>query len=303
MDGVSKIKEGGSGSSGGTGGGGTGIKSTWKKLKGKKKKQRNMTAPEIRTQDLKDAINEHESRKNPRGLAALKEDEDDKKGGEKSKSPYSKKQIKEKSSTEPLNSSKLKSPEVSEIVFRNERAESPVSSEETLLSQPILSESSDSLNPQLEVEIELTSPSRSENDVIILEPLELSQASGSGKHSGVSLSQSETYTGTDEHVSTQSSSDVVIVLNDDLNQESNFDVVWNDGSEIKEEQSISVDDYAHNSYLNGSAMLYEEFGSKHHKLNLERVHEFLESSKEMKPWDLSLLNDWDGWMVARKNIV
>lgn len=299
--GTAKAKDAGSGAAGG-GGGGAGLISTWKKLKGKKKK-RNLTAPEISTQDLKAAMTEDLHTTSTSTLAPVRES--DQKEGGKGKARFGKKQGKDKAGTlEPKDVRSASS--ASEIVFKNELADSPVLSEGVYLSQgsPSFSHVSSSRvdsggghNDPTASEISgtplTTSAGSKSSDVIILEPLDLSQTSG--KHSGVSLSQPEHFTGTDEHFSTQSSSEIAMSggLMDSQSNEG-----WSN-KVAKEDDDVH---YERGSYLQGSSRLYEEYGSKQHKLNLERVHAFLESSGEVEPVDLSMLHDWDGWMIANREI-
>ena len=288
---------GGGGGGGGSSGGGTGLISTWKKLKGKKKKQRNLTAPEISSQELKAAMDDTGSTTTLTPVA-----ENEKKDGGKTKTRFGKKQGKEK--TEPQ---KQKS---SEIVLKNDLADSPGLPEENFLSQvsdldhPSLSEPSGGTPHENDsapiVEVSITSPASisgsKSSDVIVLEPLDLSQVSG--KQSGASLSQSETFTGNDEHLSTQSSAEVPISggLIEEGQQNSHSEG-W------RRKEGTSEDVHYEGSYFQGSAKLYKEYGNKQHKLNLERVRVFLESSGEREPMDLSVLQDWDGWMVANREIM
>lgn len=304
---------GGSGSSGGgststSSGGGTGLKNTWKKLKGKKKKQRNLTAPEISSQDLKAAgVSNDSHHTSTATLSPLKEDgasekKDGKKGGKH------RKQSKDSSSA-----SKGKTAGLGETVFMNVLAESPVGS----LSQP-----DDHLHHHHRAatggasssEVDILSPSdrkskSSASDVIILEPLSLSQTSG--KHSAVSLSQPDTFTGNEDHFSTQSSSEVgpSNALTNEA-QHGSGGGGW--GGRLREEteeeegeegEGRGYDMDHMGSYLRGSSTLYKSYGSKQHRLNLERVHEFLESTGELEPQDLTVLQDWDGWMTASRDIV
>lgn len=276
-----KSKDGGTGGGGSGGGGGTGIISTWKKLKGKKKKQRNLTAPEIRSQDLKAAMSDETSTASTSTLAPVMES--DKKDG-KVRTRFGKKQNKEKSASEARSASSA-----GEIVLKNDMADSPVLSEETSC------QISPSLPPATISQGDPAAPtaisSSKSSDVIVLEPLDLSQTSE--KHSAASLSQSEPFTGIDEHFSTQSSSEIAI--SGSLQQ---INEGWDDKEVAREDDTH----YEQGSYLQGSSRLYEDYGSKQHKLNLERVHAFLESSGEIEPVDLSVLQDWDGWMIASREI-
>ena len=265
-----------------------------KKLKGKKKKQRNLTAPEISAQDIKTAMSEGGISNSPSlaPLAEIKEAETKKDGGKTGKARFGKKQAKEKESTKDNRSTSA----APEIVFRNERADSPiVSAEEDMFSQRSDPELSQAAAAGSEVGIAPPAPptadSSKSSDAIISETLDLSQVSG--KHSGTSLSQSETFA---EQFSTQSSSEPAI---------SSILLGGSQGNEGWDNRDMGRDDDVHyeGSFLQGSTKLYDNYGSKQHQLNLERVKVFLESSGEIEPLDLSVLHDWDGWMVASREIM
>ena len=49
--------------------------------------------------------------------------------------------------------------------------------------------------------------------------------------------------------------------------------------------------------------VYEIFGDKKHKKSLRLIQEFLESTGEHEPADLTVLQEWDGWAVASRDIV
>ena len=49
--------------------------------------------------------------------------------------------------------------------------------------------------------------------------------------------------------------------------------------------------------------LYACFGGEKHRQILGTIQEFLESSGEFEPVDLSVLQDWDGWTIASGEIV
>ena len=306
MRGAPKAKEAASASStsvagsGGGGGGGAGLISTWKKLKGKKKKQRNLTAPEILTEDLKAAMTEESlSAVSSSTLQPVKEEDGaEKKGkgrfGKKSKDKSMSDILKRKSSTSP-----------GEVVLRNELVESPSMSDDHALSQSnqTLSQLSDQLAPvDSEVGILPVDPKpKTTSDVIILEPLSLSQTSE--KHSGLSLSQPDPFAGHDDHLSTQSSSDIPIgnTLIDANQTADSSSGIWGESRNTsREDGDIGTEGRpADQQRIN---KMYREYGSKEHKLNLERVFEFLKSSGETEPADLSVLLDWDGWMVASRDI-
>lgn len=283
--GTPKPKDGGGSAAGGSGtGGGTGLISTWKKLKGKKKKQRNLTAPEISTQDIK-AV----SMMNDTSTSTLTPVmERDKKEG-KTKTRFGRKQSKDKSGLDPK---ELRTSSVAEIVFKNDLADSPLLSEETSLSQMSPSLDGSHVDPAAS-DIDVTPPPAiPSSDIIVLEPLDLSQTSE--KHSGVSLSQSEPFTGTDEHFNTQSSTSETAISSGLTETNEGWD-----NKEVLNEDDIHYE----GTNFQGSSRMYKEYGSKQHKLNLERVHTFLESSGETEAVDLSVLQDWDGWMVASREIM
>lgn len=296
MRGTAKAKDSSSGgtstSGGGGGGGGTGLKNTWKKLKGKKKKQRNLTAPEISTQDIKAAMTDDAR---TTALTSVREDGSDKKG----KGIFGKKQPKE-------SPKKSASPAVlGETVFKNVQVDSPDVDPLSQRSDRTLSQPAEHTGSDADVISPSDAKSKSSmSDVIILEPLSLSQTSG--KHSTVSLSQSDAFVGNEDQFSSQSSAEVPIsnALLDTEHNADNDSVIWDNREAVKEEENIDEGGYnSLGSYLHGSSVLYNrDYGSKQHKLNLERVREFLESSSEMEPKDMSMLQDWDGWMVASKEI-
>lgn len=49
--------------------------------------------------------------------------------------------------------------------------------------------------------------------------------------------------------------------------------------------------------------IYKDFGGEYHKQTLTEIDEFLDTSGEMEPDDLSKLEDWEGWMIASNKIV
>lgn len=278
-------------------GGGTGLISTWKRLKGKKKKQRNLTAPEISTQDVKTAMTDEADSTSTSMLTPLKEGVAEKREGGKGKGIFGRKQSK----TSADSKESLKPP-VAEIVFRNERAESPIVSDDNVLSQksePTLSQPDEAADGEM-IGTDLATNSKSSvSDYVVLEPLDLSQTSG--KHSGASLSQSETFAGIEDHCSTHSSTEAVVSNVESQHNIDNDSALWDNSEVIKEEGRVDYGDGGF--YWQVSTKLYKDYGNKQHKLNLESVHEFLESSGEIEPADLSVLQEWDGWMVASREIM
>lgn len=297
--GTPKAKDGTSGGTSGSGaggsGGGTGLINTFKKLKGKKKKQRNMTAPEISTQDIKAAMTDDAR---TTSLTPVKEDSTEKKEG-RGKGIFGKKQTPKTSKT-----STTSTP--GETVFRNLQVDVQDDHSLSQRSDHTLSQPMEHLSSDADIVSPTDAKSKSSmSDVIILEPLNLSQTSG--KHSGVSLSQSDAF-GNEEHLSTQSSVEIPISnsLLDSQHNMDNSNAIWDNREVVKEEDEDEEEEGRYNRLslcLQGSSALYADYGSKQHKLNLERVQEFLESSGEVEPKDLSVLQDWDGWMVASREIM
>ena len=171
-----------------------------------------------------------------------------------------------------------------------------------------------------EGESKLLSPKS--GDIVLVEDLsqisagKLSQVSG-GK---LSLSQSGTFTGPDEPYSTQSSIRSGGDHSIHHEHESGFIPNGVHSSEhdhhdlstgrLSEFDHISlpvdgdsVSQLHFGSFRRGCSRMYLEYGNKDHKLNLERVEEFLKSSMETEPVDLNILRDWDGWVMASKDIV
>jgi hypothetical protein len=296
--GTLKPKDGGTSGGGAGAGGGTGLISTWKKLKGKKKKQRNLTAPEISSQDIKAAsITDDSHTSVTPTLPSLKESEK-KEGGKSEKKDAAKARFggrKQSKGAEPKDVRSVSS--AAEIVFKNDMADSPLLTEETSLSQmsPSLDGSSHTDPAIGNIDGTLSAMSGSKScDVIVLEPLNLSQTSA-GKHSGMSLSQSEPM---DEHFNTQSSTSET-AISSELAEVQHGNDGW-DNKGLSKNEDVH---YEGSNFQRADTILYKNFGSKEHRLNLQRVQAFLESSGEMEAADLSVLQEWDGWMVANREIV
>ena len=49
--------------------------------------------------------------------------------------------------------------------------------------------------------------------------------------------------------------------------------------------------------------VYESFGDEKHRKSLQKIQQFLDSTEEDEPVDLTALQDWDGWTVASRDIV
>ena len=325
------------------GGHGAGLKSTWKKLKGKKKKQRNMTAPEISSEEFKAIHEEREKKKKSGTLEAVSEE----KGGKGSKGLFGKhtatvskeksRDIKKEYSIAEQNSAKASPKRVS--TSESLRMDTPSSVEESLsqksdhrLSQPDHDSHAHTVKSQMSsysgegtISVESKLSHSKSGDIVLIEDLsqisagKLSQVSGHSEK--FSHSQSEPYTGPDEHSSTQSSirsGGGLDHLEDDRHLRSEFLPNGVDGSDrglssdrmTSELDNMSmpldgdsVSQLHFGSFRRGCSRMYLEYGNKDHKLNLERVEEFLKSSGEMEPVDLNILRDWDGWVMASKHIV
>ena len=290
--------------------GGAGLKNTWKKLKGKKKKQRNLTAPAILPRSTE---SDGSQAGKPAALDTLEEDKTSSGGGhgffgKRSKSkekvnavsaPPLKKQDSQTSQSSPKNKRR------DVVGVRDEdllRTESPSSADDTSLSQKSDSRLSDE-QPPLKFHQSLLKRSTTDSvlaghsDFAFSETLKLS------------LSPSTTFAGMEEEpLSTQSSSDANVQISPfhqppDGSSSTGFlpngDITEEPTNTIEREESKEA---AEDDYRQGCPMLYSTFGDKQHKLNLKRVHQFLESSGEMTPEDLRILRDWDGWVLASKDI-
>jgi hypothetical protein len=327
INGLRGVDAKGKGGSGGGHGAG-GLKNTWKKLKGKKKKQRNLTAPEISSEEFK-AINEEKKKKSGTLESVNEERRAADREKEKNKHSTDKEMTRElkKTTTVDIKASPKRPVSTS---ADSHRVDTPSSVEDSPLSQksePRLSQPDHSSHPRKlrlssysgdhEGESKLLSPKS--GDIVLVEDLsqisagKLSQVSG-GK---LSLSQSGTFTGPDEPSSTQSS----IRSGGDhlIHHESGFIPNGVHGSDHDhhdlstsrlsgfEHDSLpmdgdSVSQLHFGSFRRGCTRMYLDYGNKDHKLNLERVEEFLKSSMEMEPVDLNILRDWDGWVMASKDI-
>ena len=288
--------------------GGAGLKNTWKRLKGKKKKQRNLTAPEISPQTMEFA---RAQAGKPAALDTLEEDKGSSGGGhgffgKRSKSkekvntvstPQLKKQDSQTSQASPKNKRRDVVGVKDEEILRTE---SPSSAEDTSLSQKSDSRLSDEQPLKFH---NLLKRSTTDSVLVAHSDFVFSESSK------LSLSPSGTFAGMEEEpLSTQSSSDANVQISPfhrppDGSSSTGFlpngDVMEErtNTREIEESKEAAEDDFRQ-----GCPTLYGEFGDKQHKLNLKRVQQFLESSGEMMPEDLRILQDWDGWVLASKDI-
>lgn len=305
-----------------TGSGGAGLKNTWKKLKGKKKKQRNLTAPEISPQSLQLAASQSSSsgKKMSTDLAPVKESEGEsgtrKEKGLSGKPSVSKDKLhaikhqdsenEKQATSSPSHVSSKNRNRTTSLGSREEfhRAESRSSVEDTSLSQKSDLRFSDEHSVG-----EKTTPSHtgsSKVDLVLSQPTDCSQTSVKLSHS-----QSGNFVTHEDHLSTQSSSDVNIQMSPLGHEHDQFlsgeqapavDIGFLSNSHLtlseKEQQEMMERDFT-----KGCPSIYTGYRDKQHTLNLKRVQEFLESSGEMEPVDLSVIRDWDGWMMASREIV
>ncbi len=295
--------------------GGTGLKSTWKKLKGKKKKQRNLTAPEIRPGQLL-SVGSVGSDGSPT-LTPVKESDSDgsipggkdpmgKRSGSREKvnavtSAKAKKHGSKESSGKvgKLSPKGIRRWSIGQKDERS-RTDSPSSTEDASLSQKSETRLSDE-HDQL-----LPASKQSTTDQSVFDHSDLSQASK------LSLSQPGTFLTNEEPLSTQSSSEVHIQLSpvhpaggDTEGGVANSDIPNGhaEGSREEEESEISRASHEERGSSSRSFRLYTDFGAETHQLNLKKVKGFLESSGETEPVDLSNLREWDGWTLASREIV
>lgn len=310
------LVRGGVGTSSGGSGGGTGI---WRKLKAKKKKQRNFTSPEITKEELRTAISTSKGNDNA-SLTPLKENDNDKKEavnlkeneGDKKEAgkEKGKKQAKEKASKE-TKTKRRKSKDVtkSNVVVLNLSVTPSDSEELSQRSNPSQSLTDNWHNIEEEVMAPLISTEPGNN--IVLKTLNLSQASDKNLIS-VSPSNSTTFIGNEERLSTRSSSDVAVLNSSSAaetesvrtREDRNSGLTWDSKESRKEmEEDRETEDDTYGAYLQGCTTLYKDYGTEEHRLNLNKVQEFLESSGEMEPVDLLLLQEWDGWVVAVRDIM
>ncbi len=273
--------------------GSAGLKGTWKKLKGKKKKQRNMTAPEISSQTIAEAA------KKSQALATVREDERNKgKGAIVGK--WSKKDSVNASTGEPNSSPRLRRVSVDTSMQRPASQSSNEDTSHVNLKLPPSVDHFDTQSEPTQTSTRVTTTPPKSADIVITEQFSLSQVSG--KISNHSLSQ-QSYTGPEDQYSTQSSSDIPISTFESADDgHFNLSDHHQENCRIQEWPEGGSGDLEEEAYKKGSLKLYWEFGDKQHKLNLQRVKEFLKSSGENEPVDLRVLLDWEGWMLASKEI-
>ena len=82
------------------------------------------------------------------------------------------------------------------------------------------------------------------------------------------------------------------------------------GTQNSQEDSVPSNKYVVNGPSSGDHQstrkyeaLYTTFGDEVHKQTLTDLHEYLDSSGETKPLDLSILQDWNGWVIGTTDVV
>ena len=147
-----------------------------------------------------------------------------------------------------------------------------------VVSQVILSkllEESEGKHGRVTVEEHLDKAKRPLNDLFV------------GDLSQLSLSQSGTYS---DHVTTSHSSQESLKHTNGITPSTTTDFM------LKEF-------LANEQFKNGCPDLYHSFGDTRHQANFEKVLNFLSSTGEEKPVDLSVLQDWDGWSLTNKDLM
>lgn len=270
---------GGSSSCGGGGGGGSsggGLKNTLKKMKpsGKKKRQRNITAPEISAEALKGYRKDHAPTKpskegTGRGL-------------------FGKKQLSKDGGGSP----------------QKKRREQDIREEEGNLVQEALSNREDSILSETHVSDyalsshdlpPVTMPAtltHSKTDSAINYQPDLSQ---------ISLSSSIP----EEAGSTQSSFETVPLDNiaPPSRGHPEADPGGTAGQEEQTPSGLDRGEMTEKDFRKGCPELYDDYGDEQHKLNLKHVLKFLDTCSESSPVDLSCLVDWEGWTLVSKEVM
>ena len=85
-----------------------------------------------------------------------------------------------------------------------------------------------------------------------------------------------------------------------------------EGTPSSQEDSVPSDRYVINGPSSAEQMeksenelkpLYTNFGDESHRQILKDLKEFLDSSGEMEPLDLSIIQDWNGWVIGSSDVV
>ena len=265
---LSLLREQGGEKAGKSGAGSGGLKNTLKRMKpaGKKKRQRNVTAPEITAEALKGLGKEQSGKqaKDGRGLFGKKKKEEEREGG----SPR-------KTEQEGARDSAIKEEETDQEPPPTPAGERPVSVSRLSEYTP---------DPPAPPTPTLTHSKTDPAISLQLQP-DLSQHS---------LSSSIP----EEAASTQSSLEGMVL--EQLAPPTNREVGSAEGAsqEGKEEEEKEERDFR-----KGYPELYDDYGDEQHKMNLKHVLKFLETCSESSPVDLSCLTDWDGWTLVSNEVM
>ena len=304
---LSQLKEQGGEKAGKSSGSSGGLKNTLKRMKpaGKKKRQRNITAPEITVEALQDLRKEEAQKpaKEGGGRGLFRKKSKDGGSPQKKPEPDAVKQSPEQQTTVPI----IKEEVVRESLSSVDDMSLSQKSEPRFSEYPATSRDRCSTLPNL---------SHSKTDSAINYHHDLSQ---------LSLSPSIP----EEVFSTQSSFEAVpleqLAPPSQGLQEADSGGGSRDGTpseskappaegkeketEGEEEGEASRDgdrdgdrDGA-KDFRMGYPALYENYGDEQHKLNLKHVLKFMEACAETSPVDLSSLQDWDGWTLATKELM
>lgn len=332
----------GSGGAGGGGGGGGVIKGTWKKIKEKRAKRRSNTLPVLMPhkndeQTSNGKSSPKPSRKNKSAKQKDKQKEGDGKSKEKVKDVSGKTNGTPSSGAEPKTEVRLE--EVKFDSDKKERVETPNSVEEGSLSRNnskgdhVLrvgtgggslrghtsdehSDLSQSMSNCKLSSSESTSFSAQEVSMSDtsqrLEPdhdadQSLNQDTGKGFDNEPPRILDSEPNETDQDLNHDSNHD----FDQDLNHEPSNELDHSLNQDLDHSTPATLENGVRSSSpteegdcIDGTAHgVYDSFGSEKHKESLQRIEEYMKSINENKPCDLSVLQDWDGWAVASKDIV
>ena len=117
-------------------------------------------------------------------------------------------------------------------------------------------------------------------------------------------------------ISTPNSFEIPLVENDHKVPHSKSTTFSSGGdTQNSQEDSVSSDKYVINGPSSGDhhqlpgytekryEALYLNFGNEVHKQTLKDLQEFLDSCGEVEPLDLSIIQDWNGWVIGTTDVV
>jgi hypothetical protein len=255
-------------------GSGGGLKNTLKKMKpaGKKKRQRNVTAPEISAEALKGLRKEQAVKpgKDGRGLFGKKPAKSEKEGGSPRKTDQD---------------------GVRETTIREEGND-----------QPVISSAGDG-PPKSESRLsEYAPPTVGELPAAPLPHSKTDPSLSYQTHADLSqLSLSSSIP--EEAASTQSSLEGVALEQLAPPSGGNTEYAGPGGGGSEDRVQGGKEEVEERDFRKGCPELYNDYGDEQHKLNLKHVLKFLESCNETSPVDLSSLVDWDGWTLVSKGVM